>query len=108
MSNTGADLLVLGLGNVLLGDDGVGPAAVARLRDGYGETNLLEYVPGDARAERMQVQLDIRQLGQLLSVDQGVPTNQPRHRRTQPQRAALRCGARRARAGADVGKRFGE
>ena len=35
MSNTGADLLVLGLGNVLLGDDGVGPAAVARLRDGY-------------------------------------------------------------------------
>jgi hydrogenase maturation protease len=28
-------LLVLGLGNVLLGDDGAGPAAIARLRDGY-------------------------------------------------------------------------
>jgi hydrogenase maturation protease len=33
MSSTAADLLVLGLGNVLLGDDGVGPAAVARLRN---------------------------------------------------------------------------
>lgn len=33
MNSTGADLLVLGLGNVLLGDDGVGPAVVARLRD---------------------------------------------------------------------------
>ena len=33
MNSTGADLLVLGLGNVLLGDDGVGPAAVARLHD---------------------------------------------------------------------------
>ncbi len=28
-----SDLLVLGLGNVLLGDDGIGPAAVAHLRD---------------------------------------------------------------------------
>jgi hydrogenase maturation protease len=35
MSSTAADLLVLGLGNVLLGDDGVGPAVVARLRDSY-------------------------------------------------------------------------
>lgn len=35
MSDTGADLLVLGLGNVLLGDDGVGPAAVAHLCSGY-------------------------------------------------------------------------
>ena len=35
MSNTAADLLVLGLGNLLLGDDGIGPAAVARLRDSY-------------------------------------------------------------------------
>jgi len=28
-------LLILGLGNVLLGDDGVGPAVIARLRDSY-------------------------------------------------------------------------
>lgn len=35
MSSTAADLLVLGLGNVLLGDDGVGPAAIARLRQAY-------------------------------------------------------------------------
>lgn len=33
MNDTGSQLLVLGLGNVLLGDDGVGPAMVARLRD---------------------------------------------------------------------------
>ena len=33
MNDTSSDLLVLGLGNVLLGDDGVGPAMVARLRD---------------------------------------------------------------------------
>jgi hydrogenase maturation protease len=33
MSDTASDLLVLGLGNVLLGDDGAGPAAIARLRD---------------------------------------------------------------------------
>ena len=32
MSNTASDLLVLGLGNVLLRDDGVGPAAIAWLR----------------------------------------------------------------------------
>ena len=32
MSNTDADVLVLGLGNVLLGDDGVGPGAIAYLR----------------------------------------------------------------------------
>jgi hydrogenase maturation protease len=35
MNSTASDLLVLGLGNALLRDDGVGPAAVARLRDGY-------------------------------------------------------------------------
>ena len=33
MSDT--PLLILGLGNVLLGDDGVGPAVIARLRDSY-------------------------------------------------------------------------
>ena len=33
MSDTASELLVLGLGNVLLGDDGAGPAVVARLRD---------------------------------------------------------------------------
>ena len=36
MSDTSADLLVLGLGNVLLRDDGVGPAAIARVRAEYG------------------------------------------------------------------------
>ena len=35
MSNTTSELLVLGLGNVLLGDDGAGPAVVAQLRDRY-------------------------------------------------------------------------
>ena len=35
MSSTTADLLVLGLGNVLLGDDGVGPVAIAHLRSAY-------------------------------------------------------------------------
>jgi len=35
MNDTAAGLLVLGLGNVLLGDDGVGPAAIARLRDAH-------------------------------------------------------------------------
>ena len=35
MNSTSADLLVLGLGNVLLGDDGVGPAAIAHLRNEY-------------------------------------------------------------------------
>ena len=35
MSNVASDLLVLGLGNVLLGDDGAGPAVIAQLRDGY-------------------------------------------------------------------------
>jgi hydrogenase maturation protease len=35
MNSTASDLLVLGLGNVLLGDDGAGPAAIARLRDAY-------------------------------------------------------------------------
>src|SRR5687768_7347133 len=30
-----AELLVLGLGNLLLGDDGVGPAVVERLHDRY-------------------------------------------------------------------------
>lgn len=35
MSSTAADLLVLGLGNVLLGDDGIGPAVIARLRDSH-------------------------------------------------------------------------
>ena len=33
MSDT--TLLILGLGNVLLGDDGVGPAVISRLRDSY-------------------------------------------------------------------------
>lgn len=33
MSESPIDLLVLGLGNVLLGDDGAGPAAIAGLRD---------------------------------------------------------------------------
>ncbi|HEX4914037.1 MAG TPA: hydrogenase maturation protease [Vicinamibacterales bacterium] len=32
MSDRAIDLLVLGLGNVLLGDDGAGPAVIARLR----------------------------------------------------------------------------
>jgi hydrogenase maturation protease len=32
MNDSSIDLLVLGLGNVLLGDDGVGPAVIARLR----------------------------------------------------------------------------
>lgn len=35
MSDTAADLLVLGLGNALLGDDGVGPVIVARLRESF-------------------------------------------------------------------------
>jgi hydrogenase maturation protease len=35
MSSTASELLVLGLGNVLLGDDGAGPAVVAALRDRY-------------------------------------------------------------------------
>ncbi|HEX6164198.1 MAG TPA: HyaD/HybD family hydrogenase maturation endopeptidase [Vicinamibacterales bacterium] len=35
MNSTRADLLVLGLGNVLLSDDAVGPAAVAHLRRSY-------------------------------------------------------------------------
>ena len=35
MNSTAADLLVLGLGNVLLGDDGVGPAAIAHLRNHF-------------------------------------------------------------------------
>src|SRR4249919_876604 len=38
-------LLILGLGNVLLGDDGVGSAAVARLRDEYdypGDVHVLD------------------------------------------------------------------
>jgi hydrogenase maturation protease len=33
MNNGATELLVLGLGNVLLSDDGVGPAVIARLRD---------------------------------------------------------------------------
>jgi hydrogenase maturation protease len=33
--NRPTPLLILGLGNVLLGDDGLGPAAVARLHDQY-------------------------------------------------------------------------
>ena len=33
MSDTACELLVLGLGNVLLGDDGAGPAVIARLRE---------------------------------------------------------------------------
>ena len=33
MSETASDLLVLGLGNLLLGDDGAGPAVIARLRE---------------------------------------------------------------------------
>jgi hydrogenase maturation protease len=33
MSETSSELLVLGLGNVLLGDDGAGPAVVTQLRD---------------------------------------------------------------------------
>jgi hydrogenase maturation protease len=35
MSNAAPGLLVLGLGNVLLGDDGIGPAAIARLRGAH-------------------------------------------------------------------------
>jgi hydrogenase maturation protease len=35
MNNLDSELLVLGLGNVLLGDDGVGPAVIAQLRDAY-------------------------------------------------------------------------
>jgi hydrogenase maturation protease len=35
MNSTATELLVLGLGNVLLGDDGVGPAVIARLRDAH-------------------------------------------------------------------------
>jgi len=35
MNDTTTGLLVLGLGNVLLGDDGVGPAVIARLQEGH-------------------------------------------------------------------------
>jgi hydrogenase maturation protease len=42
MSDTASEMLVLGLGNVLLGDDGAGPAVIARLRDRY-------HVPSCAR-----------------------------------------------------------
>ena len=35
MNETACELLVLGLGNVLLGDDGAGPAVIARLRAGH-------------------------------------------------------------------------
>lgn len=35
MNRTATDLLILGLGNVLLRDDGTGPAAISRLRDDY-------------------------------------------------------------------------
>ena len=35
LMNDGNRLLILGLGNALLSDDGVGPAIVARLRDAY-------------------------------------------------------------------------
>lgn len=43
MQNAG-DVLVLGLGNVLLGDDGLGAAALARLERGY-------YLPAGVRFE---------------------------------------------------------
>ena len=33
MSETSSELLVLGLGNLLLGDDGAGPAVIAALHD---------------------------------------------------------------------------
>jgi hydrogenase maturation protease len=46
MSETASDLLVLGLGNVLLTDDGAGPAVVARLRDGYAATTGVRILDG--------------------------------------------------------------
>lgn len=39
-------LLILGLGNVLLGDDGVGAAAVARLRDEYDHPECVHVLDG--------------------------------------------------------------
>jgi hydrogenase maturation protease len=39
-------LLVLGLGNVLLGDDGLGAAAVARLRDRYQSPDNVQVLDG--------------------------------------------------------------
>ena len=44
-----------------------------------GESNLLERVPDNARTERMQVELDIWEFGQLLGVDERIPAGQTRH-----------------------------
>jgi hydrogenase maturation protease len=43
---TGSRVLVLGLGNVLLGDDGVGPAAIARLERDYRVPPAVRLVEG--------------------------------------------------------------
>lgn len=56
-------------------------------QEGAGETNALEPLAGDARAERMQVELDVWQFRQLLGVDQRVPARQAGHRLAQPQGA---------------------
>lgn len=40
MSETSSELLVLGLGNVLLGDDGAGPAVVTQLRDRHAPAGV--------------------------------------------------------------------
>jgi hydrogenase maturation protease len=44
--NSRTRLLVLGLGNALLGDDGVGPAAVALLRERYAVPNGVRILDG--------------------------------------------------------------
>ncbi len=41
-----APVLVLGLGNVLLGDDGIGPALVERIREAYEDVCEVECVDG--------------------------------------------------------------
>jgi hydrogenase maturation protease len=46
MSDPATPLLVLGLGNVLLTDDGVGPAAVVRLQDRYSTPDGVRVLDG--------------------------------------------------------------
>ena len=46
MSENTIDLLVLGLGNVLLGDDGAGPAAIAGLRDARATCGCVQVLDG--------------------------------------------------------------
>jgi hydrogenase maturation protease len=46
MSDTASELLVLGLGNLLLGDDGAGPAVIAGLRKKHGPPAGVRMVDG--------------------------------------------------------------